>query len=157
MQKRCSLTAFSASSITRVPLHFSNRHTLFLVSSKYINNKRKTFLLSLTSFARFNSRWALASISRTQEFGEVLALLNQYFGVSRSSLTTVLLMKRKLNCWRLKLQSILSCFLEICDKLIASWRWVAILSALNFWMILLQHLKHFWCFTLFPGSTLQLG
>lgn len=61
MQRRCSLTAFSASSVIRVPLPFSNSPTLFFGFSKYINNRRKTFFLSLTSFARFNSRWALAS------------------------------------------------------------------------------------------------
>lgn len=61
MQRRCSLTALCASSVTRVPLPFRNRPTLFLGFSKYINNKMKTFLLSLTPFARFNSSRALAS------------------------------------------------------------------------------------------------
>lgn len=61
MQRWCSLTALCASSVTRVPLPFRSRSTFFIGFSKYISNKRKTFFLSLTSFARLNSRRALAS------------------------------------------------------------------------------------------------
>lgn len=81
MQRRCSLTAFSVSSVTRDPLPFSNRPTLFLGFSKYSNNKRKTFLFSLMMLARFSSRWALAT--QHQYLGHRhLENIYQYCGVS---------------------------------------------------------------------------
>lgn len=59
----------------------SHRPTLFVGFSKYSNNKRKTFLFSLTLFARFSSRWALAT--QHQYLGHRhLENIYQYCGVT---------------------------------------------------------------------------
>lgn len=59
-KKAFSISAFSVSSVFRVPAPFSSRHTFYLYFLLLLMYLKKFFLLFSTSLARFNSKLALA-------------------------------------------------------------------------------------------------
>ena len=58
--KAFSNSTFSVFSVTRAPTSFSSGPPFFLVFRLLLKYLMQSCLLSLTSFARFSSRWALA-------------------------------------------------------------------------------------------------
>lgn len=59
-KKTCSISAFSTTYVTIVPFPFSSEPTFSLLTIFLLMCLKKPFSLSLTTLARFNSRWALA-------------------------------------------------------------------------------------------------